>query len=118
LETVRHLVDVGGGRGALVAAVLHAHPATEGVVFDLPHARDGASAFLDKEGLSDRARFVAGDFFAEVPAGGDAYVLKSVLHDWVTRSASSSSLDAALRWHRPGGSSSSSACSQKTVRTV
>ena len=82
LETVRHLVDVGGGRGALVAAVLHAHPAADGVVFDLPHARDGASAFLEKEGLSDRARFVAGDFFAEIPAGGDAYVLKSVLHDW------------------------------------
>ena len=82
LKTVKHLVDVGGGRGALVAAVLHAHPATEGVVFDLPHARDGAGAFLDKEGLGDRAKFVAGDFFAEIPAGGDAYVLKSVLHDW------------------------------------
>jgi len=82
LETVRHLVDVGGGRGALVAAVLHAHTAAAGVVFDLPHAHDGARAFLEKEGLSQRAKFIAGDFFAEVPPGGDAYVLKSVLHDW------------------------------------
>jgi hypothetical protein len=48
----------------------------------MAHAESGAASALQAAGVADRAEFVAGDFFAEVPAGADTYVLKSVLHDW------------------------------------
>ena len=82
LDGCRHVVDVGGGHGVLVVALLHRHGAMHGTVYDLPHAAVGANAALEAAQLADRATFVAGDFFASVPAGGDAYLLKSVLHDW------------------------------------
>ena len=82
LSDVRCLIDVGGGQGALLAAALEAHPGLRGILFDLPHAANAASDFLSQRGLADRAQFVAGSFFESVPRGGDAYVLKSVLHDW------------------------------------
>jgi C-methyltransferase len=78
----RHVVDVGGGHGVLVIALLAQHGALRGTVYDLPHAAVGAKAALEAAELADRATFVSGDFFASVPAGGDAYLLKSVLHDW------------------------------------
>lgn len=79
---VERVVDVGGGRGELLAVVLAAHPAMRGVVFDLPHALAAAEARLREAGVADRSERVAGSFFESVPAGGDAYLLKSVLHDW------------------------------------
>jgi hypothetical protein len=80
---VATLVDVGGGYGALVQPVLAAHPAMAATVFDLPRCESGASQLLAGDGLSDRARFVAGDFFVDpLPSGADAYVLKSVVHDF------------------------------------
>lgn len=79
---LREIVDVGGGYGTLVAEILAAHPRMHGVVFDLPHARDGAERLLEEKQLAGRTEFVAGDFFAAVPAGADAYLLKSVIHDW------------------------------------
>lgn len=82
LDGCRHVVDVGGGHGVLVTALLRQHRAMRGTVYDLAHAAVGAHAALAAAGLSDRAEFVAGDFFGSVPRGGDAYVLKSVLHDW------------------------------------
>jgi hypothetical protein len=82
LEGCRHVVDVGGGHGALVIALLRQHRTARGIVFDLPHAAAGAQAALEEARLSNRAEFVAGDFFGSVPMGADAYVLKSVLHDW------------------------------------
>jgi hypothetical protein len=78
----RTLVDVGGGAGTLLRAVLRAHPAARGTIVDLPHARAQAEPAIAADGLSDRCRFLAGDFFVEVPAGADAYLLKSVIHDW------------------------------------
>jgi len=80
-SSVRCIVDIGGGYGELVATVLEAHPQARGVVFDLPHAIDGAERARE-EGLGERCEFVAGDFFESVPPGGDAYLLKSVLHNW------------------------------------
>jgi hypothetical protein len=71
----RTIVDVGGGRGALLAALVEAYPSMRGVLFDQPHVVDGVD-------LGERVRVVAGSFFEEVPAGGDAYVLKWILHDW------------------------------------
>jgi hypothetical protein len=80
---VATLVDVGGGYGALIPPVLAAHPAMAATVFDLPRCERGANELLAGAGLSDRARFVAGDFFADpLPGGADAYVLKSVVHDF------------------------------------
>jgi hypothetical protein len=79
---LRTIVDVGGGHGALLPAILGANPALTGVVFDLPYCREGAEAFLRGQGVAERCRFEAGDFFEAVPAGADAYVIKSVIHDW------------------------------------
>lgn len=79
---LRRVVDVGGGHGALLPALLAANGGLSGVVFDLPYCREGAEAFLHAQGVSERCRFEAGDFFERVPPGADAYLIKSVLHDW------------------------------------
>ena len=79
---VRHVVDVGGGNGALLAGLLKAHPQLNGTLFDLPDVVERARPFLRELGLADRCDAVGGDFFAHVPAGGDAYLLKHVIHDW------------------------------------
>lgn len=76
------LVDVGGGKGALIAALLRANPALRGVLFDLPETGPAARQYLSATDLSSRCDVVEGDFFREVPAGHDAYVLAHVLHDW------------------------------------
>jgi len=74
------VVDVGGGRGAFLAALLEAHPGMHGVLFDLPHVIETSAATI---GATDsRRRVEAGSFFERVPEGGDAYVLRAVLHDW------------------------------------
>jgi hypothetical protein len=73
------IVDVGGGRGALLAALLRAHPALRGILFDRPHVVAGADELTE---FGDRCRVVGGSFFEGVPAGGDAYVLKAIVHDW------------------------------------
>jgi SAM-dependent methyltransferase len=79
---MRRIVDVGGGYGALLAAVLQAYPQLSGVLQDLPHAIAGARTHLMNAGLADRCEFIAGSFFDSVPGGGDGYLLKAVLHDW------------------------------------
>lgn len=76
------IVDVGGGYGELLAAILTENPKARGILFDLPHATEGAKRHFEQAGLSHRCEFVAGDFFQSVPQGADAYVLKSVIHDW------------------------------------
>jgi SAM-dependent methyltransferase len=77
----RRIVDVGGGHGALLAAILEANPQTRGVLLDLPTVIAGASA-LRREEIAARCELVAGDFFDGVPEGADAYVLKGIIHDW------------------------------------
>jgi hypothetical protein len=76
------IVDVGGADGALLARVLESAPAATGVVFDLPHVVAEAAPTLKSYGLGDRMTSEGGDFFEAVPAGGDAYLLSMVLHDW------------------------------------
>jgi hypothetical protein len=76
------LVDVGGGQGALLAALLRAHPALHGMLFDRPEVIAQAAADLTSGPLAARCRLVAGDFFHALPAGADVYLLKSVLHNW------------------------------------
>jgi hypothetical protein len=83
----RRVADVGGGSGAFVAELLAAYPTVEAVVFDQPHVVANAQAVLVSGELADRCTFVGGDFFTAVPANVDAYVLKSVIHDWADAEA-------------------------------
>jgi trans-aconitate methyltransferase len=76
------VVDVGGGTGQLLTALLQRHSHLRGVLFDRPHALAGAQAHLQQAGLGERCAMVGGDFFEVVPAGGDVLLLKSILHDW------------------------------------
>ena len=76
------LVDVGGGHGLLLAAILKANPGMRGILFELPHAVDGAHSLLRCEGVAERCAVMSGDFFEKVPGGGDAYIMKRVIHDW------------------------------------
>ena len=76
------LVDVGGGHGMLLATILKANPSLNGVLYDLPSVVEGASGLIDYDGLGDRCRIIGGDFFESVPAGADAYMMKSIIHDW------------------------------------
>jgi hypothetical protein len=82
LEGVSTLVDVGGGRGAMLAALLEARPDLTGVVADRPPVAEEATAFLSSRGLGARGRGEGCDFFTAVPAGGDVYTMAHVLHDW------------------------------------
>jgi hypothetical protein len=75
------LVDVGGGTGSLIAAILKANPKLKGVLFDMPHVEKAARDRLASMGLADRCRVEAGSFFDSVPAG-DGYVLSHIIHDW------------------------------------
>jgi hypothetical protein len=81
------LVDVGSGHGALISAILKANPQMRGILCDAPHVVSGASPLLGAEGVIDRCETVPCDFFSSVPEGGDAYVLKSIIHDWDDESA-------------------------------
>jgi len=85
------IVDVGGGNGTLLRAFLDEYPRLNGVLFDQPHVVEGVD-------LGDRAEVVAGSFFASVPSGGDAYLLKWIIHDWEDEEAV-----AILRTVRSGG---------------
>ena len=76
------VVDVGGSTGALLTAILQAYPGARGVLFDLPHVVAGAGPVLAEAGVADRCAVIGGSFFEFVPTGGDAYVLKYVIHDW------------------------------------
>jgi orsellinic acid C2-O-methyltransferase len=77
-----HVMDVGGGHGQLLSMILQKVPDARGVLFDLPHAIDGAREHLARSGVSGRVECVAGDFFVFVPTGADGLILKSVIHDW------------------------------------
>ena len=76
------IVDVGGATGNLLAAILSRHAAPRGVLFDRPHVVAEAPALLTAHGIQDRVTLEGGSFFEGVPAGGDAYVLSHIIHDW------------------------------------
>ena len=78
----RTLVDVGGGHGFLLTTILKANSSLKGILFDRPAVVEGARALMQQEGVSDRCQPVDGDFFTAVPTGGDAYILKYIIHDW------------------------------------
>ncbi|GIH03041.1 methyltransferase [Rhizocola hellebori] len=76
------VADIGGGHGALLAALLTRYPAMKGILFDQPHVVAGAAEPVRLAGVADRCEIVGGDFFAAVPSNVDAYLVKSVVHDW------------------------------------
>jgi hypothetical protein len=76
------IVDVGGGHGPLLAAILAAAPASRGVLYDLPLVVSNAPSLLREQGIADRVVIAEGSFFDSVPGDGDAYVLKNIIHDW------------------------------------
>jgi hypothetical protein len=78
----RHIVDVGGGTGSLLAAVLESSPASHGTLLDRPENVEVARRRFAERGLLDRVEVVGGDFHETVPAGADVYVIKHVLHNW------------------------------------
>ncbi|HJX91005.1 MAG TPA: methyltransferase [Pyrinomonadaceae bacterium] len=76
------VVDVGGGHGGLITEILKSNPNAQGILFDAAEVINGSRERLAEAGLSDRCGAVAGDFFKAVPEGGDAYVMKWIIHDW------------------------------------
>jgi predicted O-methyltransferase YrrM len=76
------LVDIGGGAGVLLAAVLRANPDMHGILFDQPGVVRQAPAVLEANGVADRCETLGGDLFGELPNQGDGYLLKLILHDW------------------------------------
>ena len=79
---VRNVVDVGGGAGSLLFAILTQYPSIRGVLFDRPAVMKRAIARLDNPTIAARCRFVGGDFFKAVPADADVYLMRHVIHDW------------------------------------
>jgi ubiquinone/menaquinone biosynthesis C-methylase UbiE len=78
----RTVVDVGGGNGALLIAVLRSHPQMRGILFDLAQGLAGAEEKLAAAGVADRVTLRDGSFFEAIPSRGDVYLLKSIVHDW------------------------------------
>lgn len=76
------VMDVGGGQGALLAAILLRNPLQRGILFDQPQVVEGARAVLQTASVAERCQVVGGDFFLAVPEGADAHVMKWILHDW------------------------------------
>ena len=78
----RTILDVGGGRGALLVAILKANPAANGILFDQQHVVAGSQPNLAAAEVEARCQVIEGDFFERVPDGADAHILKSIIHDW------------------------------------
>jgi hypothetical protein len=78
----RSVIDVGGGYGALIEALLKRHPQLTAASADMAYMEHDAQAYLSRAGVADRARFIPTDFFSAVPPGADCYLLKYIIHDW------------------------------------
>jgi len=87
-SSINKLIDVAGGHGSLLAGILKANPQVAGALFDMPPVIEGAKKLLEKEGVAARCELIAGDFFESVPVGGDAYLMKHIIHDWDDERAS------------------------------
>lgn len=81
-DRIARIVDVGGGNGSFLAGLLARYGRMRGVLFDQAHVVRDAARVLAEAGVAARCEIIAGSFFESVPAGGDAYLLKTILHDW------------------------------------
>ncbi|HEX9000673.1 MAG TPA: methyltransferase [Blastocatellia bacterium] len=84
-ESVRTVMDVGGGTGALLAEILRAHPDVKGILVDFPKTVARAAPTFEAAGVADRVKTIGQSFFDPLPAGADVYVLSKVLNDWPDR---------------------------------
>lgn len=75
------IVDVGGGRGLLLATLLRGMPSLKGILLDLPSVVEGAQVMFETNDLHDRCQIIGGNFLSAVPSGGDVYILKRILMD-------------------------------------
>jgi O-methyltransferase domain len=96
------IVDVGGGTGNLLTTILSQYPGVRGILYDLPHVVRDAQTLIHARGLDDRVTIESGSFFEQVPAGGDAYLLSHIIHDW-TAAQCLSILGHCRRALKPGG---------------
>lgn len=81
-SSIKTLVDIGGGQGFFLTAILQANPNLNGIVYDLPHVVTEATKQIKSLNLNDRCTIASGSFFESIPSGGDVYMMKLVLHDW------------------------------------
>jgi len=81
-NSVKRVVDLGGGNGSVLATILAAHTHLQGTVFDQPEVVSAAAEYLAAKGVSHRCKILAGSFFDPIPAQGDAWILSQILHDW------------------------------------
>ena len=81
-HSLRNVADIGGGHGALLAAILNSYPSHTGILFDQPHVTDGALHYLENAGVAKQCRIIEGDFFDRIPEGADILILKNILHNW------------------------------------
>jgi SAM-dependent methyltransferase len=101
-ESVRTVVDVGGGTGALLAEVLRAHPEVRGTLVDLPRTVARSREIFESKGVADRVTAAGQSFFDPLPGGCDVYLLKNVLADWPDAEAVAL-LKRCAEAARPGG---------------
>ncbi len=80
-SSIERIVDIAGGHGLLISAILKANPRMKGILFDVQSVIEGAPALLEAAGVRERCETIAGDFFEAVPGGGDAYMMKHIIHD-------------------------------------
>ncbi len=81
-RSFKRIVDIGGGNASQMVEILQKHRNLSGMVFDLPHVVERARDALQRANLANRCDTRGGSFFEEVPAGGDAYLLRHIIHDW------------------------------------
>ena len=81
------IVDVGGGNGEVITSILKRHKEVKGILFDLPEVINRARQNITSTGLNDRCRLETGDFFESVTKGGDAYIMRHIIHDWSDQDA-------------------------------
>jgi len=86
-DSIRTVVDVGGGTGSLLAEILRAHPAVRGTLVDLPSTVERSAEIFERAGVADRVSLAGQSFFDPLPAGSDLYLLNKVLGDWPDREA-------------------------------
>ena len=99
---IETIVDIAGGHGRLLTGILETNPKMRGVLFDLAHVIAGAREQVAKSTAAERVEFADGDFFASVPEGADAYIMKHIIHDWDDE-RSVTILQNIKRAMKPGG---------------
>lgn len=80
-NNVKKIIDIGGGQGILVSMILYKYPKIKGAIYDLPHVVEGTKEVAQKFNVSERLESISGNFFEQIPAGADMYILKSIMHN-------------------------------------